>query len=215
MTTQSITLATEGQQKQIVRLVEEVASGVLKELELTKEDAQRLLGKGGDLKKELAGALGPMVQRFSMAAETVTVPDLPAAELIALAKAEFKKAGIPFTHFDEDLAAWDFLEGERGKTFEVLVHNFGRVWETEEGRSYQKGNRFDGNVAAFIAWVTRKKPNGWFISIPNDDSRLWRNPGRDGYLCAPDFGRDDANREFRLLNVRSGGSGSLVAFRAV
>lgn len=148
--------------------------------------------------------------------ETVTVPDLPAAELIALVQRSFKEAGIPFTYFNPDLEAWDFLLDERGKTFQVLMYNFGRNWETHEARAWQKSVGADGNVAAFIAWVIAKKPMGWFVSIPNDDARLWRHPVR-GFLCAPRFYRDDDYRDFHLRDVQGqwGGGSSAVAFRAI
>lgn len=148
--------------------------------------------------------------------ETVTVPDLPAAELIALVRRSFEEAGIPLIYFNPDLQAWDLLLDERGKTFQVLRRKFGRGWDAREARAWQKSVGADGNVASFIAWVIVKKPTGWFVSIPNDDSRLWRRSVSSD-LFVPRFYRHGAHRRFDLSGVQGkwSGYGSVVAFRTI
>jgi hypothetical protein len=58
MTTKLITPATDGQKKQVSRLIEEVGEYVLKS-GISKEDAQRLLERGGEFKGELVRLLIP------------------------------------------------------------------------------------------------------------------------------------------------------------
>jgi len=132
---------------------------------------------------------------------TVTVPDLPANELIALARRSFQEAGIPLTYLDSDYNGWNFLLDERGKTFRVFTRNVGREWESEEARTWQKSIGADGNTAAFIAWVIKHKPMGLFTSIPNDRARLFRYSS--GILYAPFFYRDGDRRKLDLSDVRS------------
>lgn len=149
--------------------------------------------------------------------ETVTVPaDATAEGLIAQAKAAFKKANIPFTSFDDDLIQLvrQDLELVRGKTCQVKARNFGHDWGIAECRETQKEG-FDGNAAAQIVWVIEKMPIGWFVSIANDDSRLYRSPGSG--LYAPYFGRGDDGRKFYLSDVRDRWAAGIssVSFRAI
>lgn len=151
----------------------------------------------------------------SSAPETVTVPDLPVAELIALAEQSFKDAGIPLTYLNPDYSGWDFLLNERGKTFRVFTNTFTKDWEADDARAWQEDIGADGNTAAFIAWVIARKPTGYFVSIPNDDSPLCRDS--DGRLCVPYFRRDADHRRLLLNDVRHGWHRdySVVAFRAI
>lgn len=187
----------------------------LSEAGATTEDAD-WIRKPGNADLLVRFMHGKQAVQSSEGGETITVPDLPAAELIALAQHSLEEAGIPFTYFNPDLRAWNFLLDERGKTFQVFTHCFGRDWEAHEARTWQRSVGADGNVAAFIAWVIAKKPMGWFVSIPNDDARLWRHPVYGG-LFAPSFDRYDGSRHFGLGDVRGEWSGvrSVVAFRAI
>ena len=220
MTTVSITPATEGQQKQVIRLVQDVTEDTLRGLNLTKDGAQCLLGKGGGFKAELARALGPIVQRFSTP-NIVVVPDISAVELTAATKRDLK-----LTCLDGDYANWDFyksfdgqpIEG-RGQRFEALV------WKPEIGpddviaseqiRAYFRERGFTGHTGAFTQW-RRQNPGlmGYHASIPVDRG-CWRDS--DGYLGVPysDFG--DGYRRLRQywFDDDWDDDWSFVAFRVV
>jgi len=152
------------------------------------------------------------------ASDTISIPaDATAEGLIADAKAEFEKAGIPFTYFDKDLLQLIRQDQDlvRGKILKVITHNFGRDWETSEGRDWQKSLGTDGNTAAFLAWVMKTQPTGWFVSIANDDVRIFRHS--NGLLYAPCFRRGVDHRELYHNGVWYGWDGyrSLVAFSAI
>jgi hypothetical protein len=139
--------------------------------------------------------------------DLVNVPDLSAAGLIQFAQ---EKLGL--TYLDADLAKWDFVTDERGKTYEVKVWKPGRgvVPATEVREHFTDG--FVGNAAAFVAWVTKHNPEGFHASIPEDD-RLFQHGGR---LCAPDFLRDGGYRGLGLddgVRGRWYGDWCFVAFR--
>lgn len=53
MTTQSITSATRDQERRIASAIEDVAWQILGELEFDKEEAQRVIGRGGELKDKI------------------------------------------------------------------------------------------------------------------------------------------------------------------
>jgi hypothetical protein len=140
--------------------------------------------------------------------DLITVPARSAAELIAQAKT------LGLTYLDKDLESWDFIRDEAGKTYEVLVWKPGRevVPATEVRAHFPKG--FTGNTAAFIAWVTKHDPEGYYASIPEDD-RLFADGGS---LFAPNFFRAEADRKLGLyydLRRRWCDYWSFVAFREV
>ncbi|MEI7512623.1 MAG: hypothetical protein WCK01_04155 [Candidatus Uhrbacteria bacterium] len=121
--------------------------------------------------------------------ERITVPNLPAAELIAQAQSK-----LELTYLDGDLAKWDFVTDECGKTYEVQSWKPGRevVPATEVREHFKDG--FVGNTAAFIALMTRDNPEGYHASIPADD-RLFQS---GGLLYAPYFLRDECDRKLGL-----------------
>lgn len=139
--------------------------------------------------------------------DLVTVPDLPAAALIELAKMDLK-----LTYLDGDLAKWGFITDERGKIYEVQVWKPGRDFVTAaEVREHFK-NGFVGNTAAFVAWVTKHSPEGYHASIP-EDARLFAHGSN---LYAPHFLRVGERRGLCLsYDVRSrwNDDWSFVAFR--
>ncbi|MEI7512635.1 MAG: hypothetical protein WCK01_04225 [Candidatus Uhrbacteria bacterium] len=118
---------------------------------------------------------------------TVTAPS--AAGLIKLAKKQ-----LSLTYLDGDLAKWDFVTDECGKTYEVQSWKPGRevVPATEVREHFKDG--FVGNTAAFIALMTRDNPEGYHASIPADD-RLFQS---GGLLYAPYFLRDECDRKLGL-----------------
>ena len=118
------------------------------------------------------------------------------------------------TYINSDYLTWDF-PCEEGKKYEVIIRKFDHNWTREEARTWQKENNYDGDIAAFLVWSLQEDLQGYFVSIPNEDSRLFR--GSDGDLYAPSFDRDSDYREFHLCDVRYGWDdyGSLVAFRAI
>lgn len=141
----------------------------------------------------------------------VTVPDMSAADLVALAK-----QNLALTHLDEDLPRWDFIQDERGKRYEVLIWSPGRDVVATDTRAYFSERKFNGNTAAFIAWVVARNPEGYWASTPDEAARLWRDP-RSRRLCALRFIRDGADS---WLNIDFVGNGwgshwSLVAFREI
>lgn len=184
----------------------------------------------GAIDRELAQAIieGKVVVRTvaddkPVVPTSITVPDLSPAELVARAQRE-----IDTTSLDDELVAWNFTEHRvekdeptrainvRGKKYEVLTWALGGYRTTEQVREHFKGLNADGNTAAFIAWVTETKPRGFHVSIPSDDTLLWRNP-KSGSLYAPCFGHDDAYRDLFLSGVRVGWSAFsvFVAFREI
>ena len=125
----------------------------------------------------------------------ITVPDLPAPELIELVKKKHNLTGL-----DPDYAKYDFLYYERGMTFEVKMWKPDRevVPAAEVREHFTDG--FVGNTAAFLALVAKNDLEGYHASIPEDD-RLFR-PG--DYPRAPHFVRDVSYRELRLSGVAPG-----------
>ncbi len=221
MTTKSTTSASDGQQKQIVRLVEEVGQEALKELGLTKDDAQRLLGKGGEFKKELATLLVPVVRRFSMAPNIVLVPDLAAVDLTALVKKD-----LNLTYLDADYARWNYyrdndgkvIEG-RGKKFEAMIYKPelgpNDVAASEAVRAYFRGRGFSGHAGAFTQW-RRQNPGlmGYHASVLEDNA-CWRDS--DGRLYVPYsfFDGDDRKLDRDWVGRDWDAGWSFVAFREV
>lgn len=221
MTTKSITLASDGQKKQLARLLEEVGEDVLDELQVSKEGAQRLLGKGGEFKFELAQLLAPLMQRFTLAPNVVVVPDLSAVELTAVAKRD-----LQLTHIDSDYERWDYYTGVnglriegRGKKFEVLI------WKPELGPNdviasktvrgyFQEQGGFHGHAGAFTQWRRACGLQGYHASLL-DDNACWRHP--DGRLGVPSSYFVGGRRElYRFwLDYDWHANWSFVAFREV
>lgn len=156
--------------------------------------------------------------------KTIAISENATAEdIIAEAKAAFVEASIPFTYFASrarSIIERD-LELVKGKTLQVLTHNFGLAWTMERGCDLQKDEGFDGNAAAFLVWLTQKKWKSMSVSIANTNDRLFRND--EGTLFAPysnlapdpsqvedycEFGLSPAFGEWSV-NCR------LVAFRAI
>lgn len=142
--------------------------------------------------------------------ETITVPDLALGELAELFKEYY---------FDFKLALWwSYLEESYDKTFEVLVHQlkYGG-WDISDARKFQQAVGFNGNIAAFIAWVIVKKPLGMYTTCPNDDNRHWHEPGLLGDLHVPHYRNSYFRREFTIGAVPTAWSNDwlLVTFRAI
>jgi len=221
MTTKSITLASDGQQKQIIRLVEEVGQNALKELGLSKDDAQRLLGMGGDFKQELARVLKPVVERYSTAPNIVLVPDLAAVDLTALAKKDLNP-----TYLDPDYARCDYYRGVdgqvikgRGLKFEAMIYKPelgpNDVIGSEAIRAYFRERGFTGHAGAFTQWC-RQNPGltGYHASILEDNA-CWRSSRGD--LCVPSsfFGGGHRKLDQDWTDRAWNDYWSFVAFREV
>jgi len=113
----------------------------------------------------------------------ITVPDVSAAELVARAKRE-----MDLDHLAPGLVGWDFYQRQsgndqppvpikvRGKRYEVLKWEPGKATKTQEVYDHFKPLEADGNVGAFIAWITETKPWGHCFSIPSVDPSLRRGP---------------------------------------
>ena len=140
----------------------------------------------------------------------VVVPNLSAAGLVARAKQD-----LALTYLDDDFAKWNFVNGEEGKRYERLIWTPGRVVQSADIRTYFRERGFNGNTAAFVAWAASKNPEGYFVSIPDEDDRLWPDP-ESGRLYAPRFIRIATHRKLRLFDVGGWhGPWSFVAFREV
>lgn len=220
MTTPSITPATDGQRDSILELIRHAGRSVLAELGFTNEEAQEILRKGGDFKKEAGAVLRPLLQCFSVPPHIILVPDLPAAGLTALLKRERK-----LTYLDPDQEAWDFytgLDGKpipgRGKKFEARVWKPdlkpGQVISSDAVRDHFRQEGFTGNVGAFTQWLRQVDPAGYYASIP-DDNGCWRSADRD--LYAPFSFFDDGYRKLRRHWIGGGwiGDWSFVGFREI
>lgn len=101
----------------------------------------------------------------------VTVPDMSSADLIRHATQTLQGVSI-----DWEFESWDFLKDEdRGMSFEVRTHAFGRrVWTAEVCKHFLRGG-YEGNTAAFIAYVIDRRPRGWITSLSVKMSRLYRD----------------------------------------
>jgi hypothetical protein len=222
MTTVSITPVTSGQKKSIVRLVEEVGENSLNELSLTKDDAQRLLGKGGEFKSRLHKLLSPLIQEFSVAPNIVIVPDLAAVDLTALTKRDLK-----LTYTDGDYERWNYytdLKGQpiagRGLTFEASI------WKPELKpdetigsdvvRAYFRDHGgFYGHTGAFTQW-RRQNPSlqGHHASIL-EDNVCWRRSRGRLYVPGSDFDGGDRRLNRYWIDGDWPVHWSFVAFREV
>ena len=158
---------------------------------------------------DFGGSPSPLAQEIR---GIVTVPDLSAAKLFALVR---KRAGL--TNHAPALASWDFMRDERGKRFEVMV--WGRLGgcctSTGMVREYSNEVGFHGNVAAFIAWCMEPPPIGGYVSIPDEDTLLFRDKHR--HFFAPCLDRDSTDRGIGLVGTRGTleGNQNFVAFREV
>lgn len=197
------------------------ALGQLHKAGVTDEMWEMIGDSDGEFARTVYKALLANMKVTSYDFEPIIIPaDATAEGLVSEAEAELERAGIPFTLFDKDLLhlVRQDLELVRGRACKVLIHNFDRDWEISEGRNFQKAQGFDGNAAAFLVWVTKTKPMGWSVSIPNNDERLFRLSVDS--LYAPFFYRVDVGCEFGLVGVWLSWSGwrglsSLVAFSAI
>ena len=104
----------------------------------------------------------------------ITVPGLSAVELVDLME---KETG----YSAGNLRYWDFYKNSvdgagslkvieaRGKRYEVLTWKPNNHWVSMKMVSkHFKALRADGNVGAFIAWITETKPQGKYDSISHD-----------------------------------------------
>ncbi len=220
MATVSTKPATDGQRKQIVRLIEEVGTEALKSLGLNREDAQRLLRAGNKFKPELEKVIVPLVQRFSTAPNIIVVPDLAAVDLTALVQRE-----LNLTYLDPDYANWDYYQGVdksvirgRGLKFEVLTWKPdlkpNEAISSEEVRAHFRELNAFGHVGAFTQWRRTCGLEGFHVSIPEDNA-CWRTSR--GRLCAPcsifGGGRRELGRSW--LGDDWDGDWSFVAFREI
>jgi hypothetical protein len=149
-------------------------------------DFERLLNFTFDLgrkyEREKLAAMAPTACR-------ITVPNLSAAELVQLAQEK-----LVLTYLDGDLAKWDFITDECGKTYEVRFWTPGRgvAHHTNMRKDFKDG--FVGNTAAFIALMMRDNPEGYHASVP-EVTRLFQDGDR---LCPPRFFRNERHRKLSL-----------------
>lgn len=139
---------------------------------------------------------------------TITVPDLSAMDMLAVAK---EKAVL--TYLDFDYQKYAFIKDEKGKKFEVATWAPGRGVSSDAVREYFRALGFEGNPAAFVAWITKVDRDGWYVSIP-EDARCF---AIGDALFAPYFGRDGSRRGLRLLRLANGWYSDrvFVAFREI
>jgi hypothetical protein len=140
-------------------------------------------------------------------AETVTVTADTASALVHAVN-----EAVDLTHLNPDYAKYAFLQGECGKTYEVLTWKPGKSVSSDAEREHFSTLGFRGNTAAFLEWNRKDHGDGWFVSIPEDDRCF-----RATYLYAPYFRRHGAIRGLHL-RVLAGDWGSVyvfVAFREV
>ncbi len=134
--------------------------------------------------------------------ETITVPKLSASWLIETARTELNLKEIS-NCFNE----WDFLTDECGKTYEVKTWKFDSEFvSTAEIREQFTGG-FEGNTAAFISWVIKRKPEGRYASIPTDDKIYYSSSenGRRPMICAAHFFNRGDHLGLHMCNAVTGG----------
>lgn len=139
----------------------------------------------------------------------VTVPDLTPANLVAQVHDT-----LTLTDFNESYASWDFIRDERGKTYEVLVWKPGRVVTSDEVRKHFAALGADGNTAAFLVWIVKNDPKGWFVSIPSQDARLFQQAAD---FAAPGYYRGAGDRMlgFKFVDTEFHEDYCFIAFREV
>lgn len=142
--------------------------------------------------------------------ESVIVPILSCADLVAHMRRLVEPA-----YLNPEIADWDFIQDEQGKQYEVLTHRFNRDVSSDEVRAFFKEKGFEGNTAAFIAWIAEHKPQVYSVSIPEDD-RLFRD-STSGDLYTPYFNWDNGYCGLNLNTVEGdwGDDCMFVAFRVV
>lgn len=148
--------------------------------------------------------------------KTVTIPDKPVNKLIRLINKKCGKRGIETGFLQVEPKKWrKLLKEARGKTFEVVTHDFGHGWGKDEARTWQEKEDLDGNPVALLFWVLQNDPIGFYSTISNGDDELLCLPHDDG-RHAPCFDQNESGRWFYLLDVDGEWHGwVLVAFRAI
>lgn len=141
-------------------------------------------------------------------AGTITVPDLPAAALLTVAK---EKAG--FKDINSGYNKYGFVRGECGKTYEVAKWAPGRGVSSDAVREHFSALGFEGNAVAFVAWIAKVNRDGWYATIPEDDKCFVDG----GVLRAPSFLRDGSCRGLGLPRLAGDWHGDrvFVAFREI
>ncbi|MEI7512851.1 MAG: hypothetical protein WCK01_05345 [Candidatus Uhrbacteria bacterium] len=138
-----------------------------------------------------------MLQMVTQSVGQVTVPDLPADRMIKLIDKLFEPS-----YLDPDFVGWDFMRGERGKTFDV------KVWTPDndlasanEVRShFKKRNNFRGNTAALLAWFAKCDHDGRYATVP-ENKHLYML-GRSG--CLPQCIRTEGDAKLHLFRSVNG-----------
>ena len=103
---------------------------------------------------------------------SVTVPDLSARELIELARKELEITDFAQDE-DEETAwlEWDFMRGERGKTYEATALYTVSCWPPNFDLVREHFRAYDqfGSTAVLLAWLIKYKPEGLCTSVPEEE----------------------------------------------
>lgn len=167
-----------------------------------------------------------MAQHTSLAAAAkyvdpiiLPVPTLALSALVPIVIAAYKKAGCPFSFFNEDVGRWDPVmmpQPAHEQRVMILTHDFGRIWTLEEGRELQMSLQADGHPWALLTWMRYLHPRGKFLMVLNNPSQAWRHPQtRDGYL--PGIDHDDTRCSFNMHHAKRNVAADrrLVMFRVL
>lgn len=143
--------------------------------------------------------------------EIITVPDLHAAGLAALLNKESRPV-----FFHDQFAVWDFIQGERGKSYEVMTWSPKQATSTEETRRYFRTRGFNGIVPAFFEWLIRHKPQGYYVTIPSEDISLWHSQDAK-HSCVPSYRSQGILNQLVLDDIDTEWSDQFVfvAFREI
>lgn len=144
----------------------------------------------------------------------IEVPaELTEEQLVADLEREFERQGIKLSYLNQSFRTWKFIMDERGQKYEVVTWTPGREVKSEEVQAHFRDLGASGNAVLFTMWIMKRKPFGYYASIP-EDKQLFHD---GGHLYAPSFVRDGDSRGFRLRAVRDPWVGRwvFVAFRAI
>ena len=112
----------------------------------------------------------------------VFVPDNSSNGTLATTKSRLMMYG---DQIDDRFLGWDFMHDSGGEFYEVTRFSSRNIGtDSNDVRAYFQEKGFEGNVAAFLVWIEKERPNNAaYGTIPPDDKL--RKDSRSDQLLVP------------------------------